>query len=123
MQLEKQPIADFVFNTEIPIQEILDTADDADIGNFVEVDLSYPPSLHDEYRDFPLAPTNDVVEDEWLSDYQIELKEQHNLPSSKVKKLLQTFFDKERYVVYHKQLKLYVQLGMVIKKVHRMLQF
>ena len=63
MQLEKLPLADFTFNTEIQIQEILDTADDASIGYFVEVDLSYPPSLHDEHRDFPLAPTKDVVED------------------------------------------------------------
>ena len=64
-----------------------------------------------------------MIEDEWLSDYQIELKEQHNLPSSKVKKLLQTFFDKERYVVHYKLLKLYVHLGLVIRKVHRLLQF
>ena len=123
MQLEKLPLAEFAFNTDIQLQEILDTADDASIGYFVEVDISYPPSLHDEHRDFPLAPTKDVVEDEWLSDYQIELKEQHNLPSSKVKKLLQTFFDKERYVVHYKLLKLYVQLGLVIRKVHRALQF
>ena len=123
MQLERLLLAEFAFNTDIQLQEILDTADDASIGYFVEVDISYPPSLHDEHRDFPLAPTKDVVEDEWLSDYQIELKEQHNLPSSKVKKLLQTFFDKARYVVHYKLLKLYVQLGLVIRKVHRMLQF
>ena len=71
MQLEKLPLAEFAFNTEIPIQEILDTADEANIGYFVEVDLFYPPGLHDEHCDFPLAPTKDVVEDEWLSDYQI----------------------------------------------------
>ena len=64
-----------------------------------------------------------MIEDEWLSNYQIELKEQHNLPSSKVKKLLQTFFDKERYVVHYKLLKLNVHLGLVIRKVHRLLQF
>ena len=123
MQLEKLPVADFAFNKEIPIQKILDIADDASIGYFVEVNLFCPLIRHDEHRDFPLAPTKDVVEDEWLSDYQIELKEPHNLPSSKVKKLLQTFLDKERYVVHYKLLKLYVQLGLVIKKVHRVLQF
>ena len=61
MQLENLPVADFAFNIKIPIQEILDIGDDASIGYFVEVDLSYPPSLHDEHRDFPLAPTKDVV--------------------------------------------------------------
>ena len=68
----------------IPIQEILDTTDYASIGYFVEeFDLSYQPSLHDKHRDFPLTPIKDVDEDEWLGDYQIKLKEQHNLPSSK----------------------------------------
>ena len=123
MQLEKLSLPDFAFNTEIPIQKILNTADDANIGYFVEVDLSYPPSLHDEHCNCPLTPTKDMVEDDWLSNCQIEVKEQHNLPSSKIKKLLQTFFDKERYVVHYKLLKLYVQLGLVIKKVHRVLQF
>ena len=123
MQIEKVPVADFMFNTEIQIQEILDNADDASIRYFVEVDLSYPPSLHDEHLDFPLAPRKDVLEDECWSDYQIELKEQHNLPTSKVKKLLLTFFDKEIYVVHYKLLKLSVQLGLVIRKVHRVLQF
>ena len=96
MQLEKLPVADFAFNTEIPAQEISDTTHDAGIEYFVEVDLSYPLTPHDEHRNFLLAPTKDAVEDEWLGNYQIELKEQHNLPSSKVKKPLQTFFDTER---------------------------
>ena len=123
MQLKNLPVADFAFNSEIPVQEILDTADDASIGYFAEVDLSYPPSLHDEHRDFPLAPTKDLVEDGCLSDYHIELKEQHNVQSSKVRKLLQTLFNKGRYVVHYKLLKLYFQLGLVIKTVHRVLQF
>ena len=122
MQLEKLPVAYFAFNTEVPIQEILNNTDEASIGYFVEVDLFYPPSLHDEHCEFPLAPTKVVVE-EWLSDYKIKLKEQHNLTSSKVKKLLQTFFDEERNVVHYKLLNFYVQLGLVIKKVHRVLRF
>ena len=122
MQLKKLPVANFAFKTEIPIQEILDTADDTSIGYFVEVDISCLPSLQGEHGNFPLAPTKDVVEDEWLSGYQIELTEQRNLWSSKVKKLLQTFFDKERYVVHYILLKLSVQLGLVDRKAHRKLQ-
>ena len=94
MQLEKLPVAEFAFNTEIPIQEILDTADDASIEYFVEVDLYYPPSLHYKHRDFPLALIKYVVKREWLSDYQIESKKQDNLATSKVKQLLQTFLIK-----------------------------
>ena len=78
---------------------------------------------NDDHRDFSLAPTEDIVEEECLGENQLNLKEQHNLPTSKVKKLLKTFFDKERYVVHYKLLKLYIELGLVIKKVHRVLQF
>ena len=123
MQLDKLPIADYILRSDIPLSEILNKPDDAQVGYFVDVDLSYPTHLHDDHRDFPLAPTKDFVEDAWLSDYQIELKEQHNLPTSKVKKLLQTLFDKEKYVVHYKLLKLYVDLGLIVKKLYRVLQF
>ena len=116
MQLDKLPIADYILRSDIPLSEILNTPDDAQVGYFVEVDLSYPNHLHDDHRDFPLAPTKDFVEDAWLSDYQIELKEQHNLPTSKVKKRLQTLFDKEKCFVHYKLLKHYVDLGLIVKK-------
>ena len=92
MQLEKLPLSEFAFNTEITIQEVPDTPDNA--RYFAEVDLSYPPGLHYDLRDFPLAPTKDIVEEEWLGENQLNLKEQHNLPTSKVMKFLQTVFDK-----------------------------
>ena len=122
-QLDKLPNADYILRSHITLSEILNTPDDAQGGYFVEVDLSYTTYLHDDQRDFRLAPTKDFVEDAWLSDYQIELKEQHNLPTSKVMKLLQTLFDKEKYIVNYKLLKLYVDLGLIVKKLYRVLQF
>ena len=69
-----------------------------------------------------LAPSKIIVEDDWLSDYQVNLREIHNLPPSKVPKLLQNVFDKEHYVLHYK-LKLYVNLGLVVRKMHRVLQY
>ena len=65
MQLEKLPLSEFAFNTEVTFQEVLDTPDNASVGYFVEVNLSYPPGLHDDHRDSPLAPTKDIVVEEW----------------------------------------------------------
>ena len=110
-------------NSDITLAEILNCPDDNPVGYFVEVDLHYPPSLHDYHQDFPLAPSKNIVEDDWLSDYQVNLRESHNLPLSKVPKLLQTFFDKEHYVLHYKLLKLYVNLGLLVRKMHRVLQF
>ena len=38
-------------------------------------------------------------------------------------KLLQSFFHKEHYLLHYKLLKLYVDLGLVVRKMHRVLQF
>ena len=123
MQRDKLPIADCILRSDILLSEILNRPDDAQVGYFVEVDLSYPAHLHYDHRDFPFAPTKDFVEDAWLSDYQIELNEQHNLRTSKVNKLLQILFDEEKYVVHYKLLNIYVDLGLIVKKLKRVLQF
>ena len=39
------------------LRRILNTPDDDEVGYIVEVDFSYPDSLHDLHSDFPLAPT------------------------------------------------------------------
>ena len=123
MQMDKLPVGEFAFNVEITLNEIVNTPNDASVGYFLEVDLNYPVHLHDDHRDFPLAPTKEIVQDEWLGEYQLELKEQHRLPSSKVKKLLQTLFDKKNNVLHYKLLKIYVSLVLIVAKVHRVLQF
>ena len=110
MQNEKLPQSDFTLNSDITLAEILNCPDDNPVGYFVEVD-------------FPLAPSKNIVEDDWLSDYPVNLRESRNLPPSKVPKLLQTFFYKEHYVLHYKLLKLYVNLGLVVRKMHRVLQF
>ena len=96
---------------------------DSAIGYFAEVDLECPTDVHDNQRDYPLAPVKEIVQDVWLSDFQINLKEQYHIPEAKVPKLLQTLFDKKNYVVHYKLLQLYVQLGLRITKLHRVLQF
>ena len=58
------------------IEEILATPDDSDYGYFVEIDLKYPQLLHESHRDYPLAPTKEVVPKNWLSRYQTNISEQ-----------------------------------------------
>ena len=123
MQKELLPIGSFRFANEVSISQILNMPQDSAIGYFAEVDLECPTDVHDNQRDYPLAPVKEIVQDVWLSDFQINLKEQYNIPEAKVPKLLQTLFDKKNYVVHYKLLQLYVQLGLRITKLHRVLQF
>ena len=80
MQMDMLPVGEFAFNVVIALNEILNTPNDASVGYSLEVDLNYPVHLHDD-RDFPLAPTKEIVQDDLLGEYQLELKEQHRLPS------------------------------------------
>ena len=64
-----------------------------------------------------------LVKDDWLSDYQLEVKQRYNLTENKVNKLLQTMFEKSKHVLHYKLLQFYVRLGLHIKKVHRILKF
>jgi len=85
--------------------DIRDVPDDCDRGYFLEVDLVTPEELHDAHADFPLAP------------------ERRNPPASKVPKLFNMLYDKVRYVLHFRVLKLYLSLGLRLAKIHRVLQF
>ena len=106
------------------IQSVLETPDDSDIGYVLEVDLLYPDELHDLHSDFPLTPTKQKVDACWLGDYQEELLNdmQMNAPPSS-NKLIQTLFPKKNYILHYQTLKLYVQLGLKVEKLHRSLAF
>ena len=60
---------------ENPLQENLKTDLDSDVAYILEVDLEYSDYLHDQYKDFPLAPTKESIEEKFLSDFQLNLLE------------------------------------------------
>ena len=88
-------------------------------GAIYEVDLHYPPKLHDLHSDYPLAPEVGNVDFQDLSPWA----RQYAQKNYKSRKLLLTLKDKERYVLHHTALKKYLKLGLVLKKVHRVLEF
>ena len=58
-----------------------------------------------------------------MSDYQLKIVDHYNIPIGIVKKLVPNFFNKEKYVIYYEELKLYLRLGLKLKKIHRILEF
>ena len=63
MQKELLPIGSFRFANEDSISQILTMPQDSAIGYFVEVDLKCPTDVHDNQRDYPLAPVKEIVQD------------------------------------------------------------
>ena len=100
-----------------------DYTDDSDKGLILEVDLEYLDELHDLHNDYPLAPEKVKVERDMLSTYCKEIAEKFNMSSGLVQKLIPTLGDKEKYVLHYRNLQLYLDLGMKLKKVHRALEF
>ena len=72
-------------------------------GFIFEVDLDYPEMLWESHNDYPLAPEKIKID--------------------KIDKLICSFLPKRHYVVHYKNLKQYLQEGMILKKVHRGIKF
>ena len=47
----------------------------------------------------------------------------YNIPISNAKKLVPNLFDNEKYVIHYENLKLYLKLGLKLKKIHHALEF
>ena len=65
--------------------------------------MDYPESLWESHNDYPLAP--------------------EKLKVDKIDKLICSFIPKRHYVVHYKNLKQYLEEGMILKKVHRGIKF
>ena len=94
-------------------------ADDSEDGYILEVDLEYPAHLHDVHNDYPLAPEKMKITRDTLSPYQLD-----NFPeTSGCEKLVPNLCDKPKYVLHYRNLKLYIQLGMRVTKIHHFIKF
>ena len=94
-----------------------------EIGYLLEVDLTYPPHLHDSHNDYPLAVEKCSVKKEDLSDYALHLAEKFGIKFNEEPKLIPNFRNKEKYVVHYRNLKFYLEKGLKVTAIHRILQF
>ena len=72
-------------------------------GYFLEVDIDYPKELFNLHKDLPFLPESKKV--------------------NKVEKLICSIEDKEKYVIHIRVLKQALNHGLVLRKVHRVIQF
>ena len=100
-----------------------DYDNDSSKGIILEVDLEYPKELHDLHNDYPLAAEKFKVSNEMLSNYCKRIAEKYNILVGLVEKLIPTLCDKKEYVVHDRNLQLYLDLGLKLKKIHRVLSF
>ena len=96
---------------------------DSKKGLILEVDLEYPEKLHDLHNDYPLASEKLKVTKDMLSPYCKKIAEKYRISIGLVQKLIPTLSKKEKYVLHYRNLQLYLDLGLKVTKVHRVLEF
>ena len=92
-------------------------------GYVLEVDLEYPQKLHDIHNDYPLAPEKINIPKEWLSKYCLKIASVHNITTVTVKILVRNSMNKNNYVIHDRNLQQCLDLGIKLKKIHRILKF
>ena len=126
------PTGQFRFLSSWELNDILQTAPDADQGFFVEVDLYYPRELHDKFNDFPPAPImskpsepssfqQEIIREKLQASHPKWSPEKIEEEISKHKtneKLIASLEDKKNYVCHYRLLQKYVQLGMEVIFLH-----
>ena len=58
-----------------------------------------------------------------MSNYQLKIADLYNIPIDNVKKIVDNFLNKEKYVLHCENLHIYMRLGLKLKKIHLILEF
>ena len=102
------------------INKVLNTHDCSNIGYVLIVDLIYPDNIKYKSKNFPFCPENKTIHPDTYTQY---MKEHEPRPHRPTSKLICDQTNKEYYIVHYKNLKFYLRMGMIIKKVHRIVSF
>ena len=89
-----------------------------------EVDIEIPTNLHNKFKDYPVCPEIKNIPENNLSEYQTYLNDKLNIKyTGKDKKLILDLLSKKNYKIYYKNLMYYINLGVKITKIHKILTF
>ena len=125
--VQKLPVSDFIFLTEEQIAQFDLTGKtwdlEGDHGYYIECDIDIPPEIHKKTNAYPLCPERVIVTDDMLSPLSKTAMKNLNKTSYTMKKLVATMFPKEKYKCHWKTLKLYIDIGAKITKIHRIVRF
>ena len=120
---EYLPYEKFEWLKNIDGFDVMSINEKSDIGYILEVDLEYPKELHELHNDYPLAPEKLAVSSDMLSIYCKNIANEYDIKVGDVKKLIPNLGNKTKYVVYYRNLQIYLSLGMKLRKIHRLLKF
>jgi hypothetical protein len=125
-QSQPMPVGSFEWVSEEEYKDInwksINTEEE--VGYILEVTLDYPKHLHKEHSSYPLAPEKMNITYSDLSDYAKKCHQffYHN-ENYNANKLVSTLGPKRNYVVHFANLKFYLEMGLTITKIFKVLKF
>ena len=122
------PMKDFAWSEERNISTLIQKygeppADGESTGCFVKCDIEYPKDLHDTHNEYPLAPEQVQVKNAMLSPYAAQMQQQMEIPEDRMAKLVPNLQDKKDYICDIRNLKYYVEKGLKVTKVSKVITF
>lgn len=115
---------EWVCPEEMSFEKILHITPESETGYILEVDLIYPEHLHDLHNDYPLAPERITISEDMLSPTSKEILSKLNSQKfNPSQKLVPNLNNKYNYITYHRNLQLYISLGLKVAKIHKVLKF
>ena len=114
--MQKLPYKDFEYSNTT-LDEVLNTSDDSDYGNWLICDLEYTNECQERTSNFQLLPHGRKVENNELGF------KQRPPNSSKSKKLILDQNNKYENPIHYRMLKFVVKMGVKVNKVHRTIKF
>ena len=121
--MKKLPVGNFRWlkNYDIVDLDMLNLDPDGDTCYILEVDLHYPDNVHDKHTDYPLAVEKKIITGRQLCPVNKEFLRINNEKFKSSTKLVPDLSDKLKYVCSLRNLQLFLKLGLVLKKIHRVL--
>lgn len=116
---EPLPINQFFMVYDPDAFDVTQVADNAEYRYILEIDGNMPNRHHETFIDYPLPPEKICVTQDILSPYQ----QQHFPTKKSTEKLVRHLGQLEKYVAHYWNLKLYLELGFEVTKVHRVERF
>ena len=111
----------FMKDEKIDEEKILGLSDTASQGYIFEIDLDYPASLHKTHNDYPVALERLTVTEDMLSPFAKSIHPPRKYVGTP--KLVPNLQPKSQYIIHYRNLKYYMQLGLQLTKIHRVIQF
>ena len=120
---QKMPTGNFRWLDKSDIDQLDISKIDADGSTcyIIEADLEYQQSLHDYHNDYPLAVESKMIIEEQLSPFNKTFLKNNKDKFKSTRKLCPDLHDKYNYVCSLKNLQLFLQHGLKLKKIHRVL--